>query len=309
MITIFKSSDGVLEQRADVCDGCWLHLVDPQPGELRQLEAMGVPPDFLTHLHDPDERARAERDEGKVLIVLRFPYVQGPTADVPYITVPLTIIVMDEMIVTVAPQATGFLKKFAAGDVRGLSTAKKTRFVLHLLWHIANEYLRDVREINAAVDALEDRLQRSLRNQEVLELLKYQKSLVYFTTALKSNELVLGRLQRGRLLQLYSDDDELLDDVLVELRQAMEMTTISQSILSQMMDAFASIISNNLNVVMKALTSVTIVISLPTLIASLYGMNVPLPGQGHPLSFTALLIASFAISSTVAFVFWRKDWL
>ena len=222
---------------------------------------------------------------------------------------PLSIIIIEKLIVTIAPLATGVLQEFAAGHVRGLSTAKKTRFVLRLLWHIADQYLVRLREINTAVDALEDKLQRSLRNREVMELLKYQKSLVYFTTALKSNELVLERLQKGQLLQRYPEDDELLDDVLIEVRQAIEMTSISEDILSQMMDAFASIISNNLNAVMKFLASVTIVLSVPTLLASLYGMNVRLPLEEHPLAFLLIVTASLAASSIVVFVFWRKDWL
>lgn len=312
MITIYHkpASQAQLETRAEPCDGSWVHVVEPTAEELARLKDIGVPADFLTHLADPDERARAEHDDnGLILIVLRFPYALGSEADVPYATVPLTIIITERWLVTITPKATGFLQKFATGHVRGLSTVKRTRFVLHLLWHIANAYLGHVREINAAVDALEDKLQRSLRNQEVLGLLKYQKSLVYFTTALKSNELVLERLQKGRLLHLYEEDDELLDDVLIEVRQAQEMTSISESILSQMMDAFASIISNNLNVVMKVLTSVTIVISLPTLLASLYGMNVPLPGAGHPLAFIVVLGVGVLLAGLVALVFWRKDWL
>ncbi len=193
--------------------------------------------------------------------------------------------------------------------MRGLSTAKHTRFVLLLFWHIANAYLDALRQINSAVDALEDRLERSLRNEEVLGLLKYQKSLVFFTTALRANEMVLERLQKGNLLPLYPEDSEVAEDVLIEVRQAIEMTGIAESILSQMMDAFASIISNNLNVVMKVLTSVTIILSLPTLLASLYGMNVPLPGAGEPWAFFLVLGVGAALAVAVAVLFWRKDWL
>lgn len=309
MLTIYKSTERGLETVPDIADGCWVHVITPGPEEISRLESLGVPPDFLTHAPDLDERPRTERDDGGLLIVLHFPYAQGPSADIPFITVPLSIIIIEKLIVTIAPLATGVLQEFAAGHVRGLSTAKKTRFVLRLLWHIADQYLVRLREINTAVDALEDKLQRSLRNREVMELLKYQKSLVYFTTALKSNELVLERLQKGQLLQRYPEDDELLDDVLIEVRQAIEMTSISEDILSQMMDAFASIISNNLNAVMKFLASVTIVLSVPTLLASLYGMNVRLPLEEHPLAFLLIVTASLAASSIVVFVFWRKDWL
>lgn len=309
MLTIYKTSDTRLETIPEVIEGCWVHAVTPGAEELARLEALGLPADFLTHALDLDERPRTERDEGNLLVILRFPFAQPAGADLPFVTVPLSIILTGQFIVTLSPLATGVMHKFLSGHVRGLSTGKKTRFVLHLLWHIANEYLTCLRDINTAVDAIEDRLQRSLRNKEVLELLRYQKSLVYFTTALKSNELVLERLQKGQLLQHYPEDEELLDDVLTEVRQAIEMTSISEDILSQMMDAFASIISNNLNVVMKFLASVTIVLSPPTLIASFYGMNVNLPGNEHPLAFALIVLASVLVSGLVVIIFWKRDWL
>ncbi len=309
MLTIYKTTDHSLETVPDIAEGCWVHVVTPDPQEIARLEGLGIPPDFLAHGLDTDEQPRTERDDSGLLIILRFPYAQGTSADVPFITIPLSIIITEKLIVTITPLATGVMQEFAAGHVRGLSTGKKTRFVLHLLYHIASQYLTQLREINAAVDALEDKLQRSLRNREVMELLKYQKSLTYFTTALKSNELVLDRLQKGQLLQHYPEDDELLDDVLIEVRQAIEMTSISEDILSQMMDAFASIISNNLNVVMKFLASVTIILSVPTLIASLYGMNVRLPLEDHPLAFLLILGFSLAVALFVVIVFWRRDWL
>ena len=191
--------------------------------------------------------------------------------------------------------------------MRGLSTVKHNRFVLHAMHVTAQRYLYHLGEINKAVDALEDRLQASLRNREVLELLKRQKSLVYFTTALKSNEFMLERLQRSQLFQAYPEDQELLEDVLTEVRQAIEMTTISGNILSQMMDAFASIISNNLNVVMKFLASVTIILALPMLVASVYGMNIALPLQGHPAALLIVLGTSLFAAVVVVIVFWRWD--
>lgn len=309
MLTILKSTEQGLNTIESAVSGCWIHVVSPTPADLAELRRFHIPAEFLQHALDLDERARTERNDGALLIILRFPHAPTAPAEVPFITTPLSIIVTESLLVTIAPHPTGFLQQFTAGHVRGLSTGKPTRFVLHLLGHIAEQYLACVRDINQAVDALEDQLQRSLRNKEVLALLKYQKSLVYFTTALTSNELVLERLQKGQLLKHFPEDDELLDDVLIEVRQAIEMTSISENILSQMMDAFASIISNNLNVVMKFLASVTIVLSVPTLIASLYGMNVPLPGGAHPLAFTAILGASGLVAGAVLWIFWRKDWL
>ena len=201
------------------------------------------------------------------------------------------------------------LRDVVAGRLRGFSTTKRNRFILHLFLSTATRYLNYLREIDHKVDALEDKLQRSTRNQEVLELLKYQKSLTYFTTALKSNELMMERLQRSRLFQTYPEDLELLEDVLTENQQAIEMVNITGTILSQMMDAFASIISNNLNIVMKLMASVTIVLSLPTMVYSFYGMNVGLPLETHPYAFLFILILSLVLSLIVVWSFARRDWL
>jgi magnesium transporter len=199
--------------------------------------------------------------------------------------------------------------ELAQGRLRGLSTAKRHRFVLHLPLHVAARYLACLRDINREVDALEDRLQRSLQNRELQELLKFQKSLVYFTTALKSNELMIERLQKTLFFQAYPEDQDLLDDVLTENRQAIEMTNIASNILSQMMDAFASIISNNLNSVMKLLASATIMLTVPTLIASFYGMNLDLPGETAPQAFAVVVGVSLALVVLTGFVFWKRDWL
>jgi len=166
-----------------------------------------------------------------------------------------------------------------------------------------------LREINKIVEGLEDQLQASTRNREVLELLKYQKSLTYFTTALKSNELMMERLQRSQILKAYPEDEDLLEDVITENQQAIEMTNIASNILSGMMDAFASIISNNLNAVMKFLAAITVVLSLPTMIASFYGMNVDLPLDHLPSAYIFPLGVSILVVVVVLVVFSRRDWL
>ena len=178
-----------------------------------------------------------------------------------------------------------------------------------LLLQTSSHYLSHLRQMTRRIDTLEDELQESTRNREVLELLKYQKSLTFFTTALRSNELMMERLQRSQWFATYPDDEDLLEDVITENRQAIDMTNITSNILSSMMDAFASIISNNLNSVMKLLASITIVLSLPTMVASFYGMNVILPLEGHPWAFLAILGISLVISSVSAFLFWKRDWL
>jgi magnesium transporter len=308
MITIYKGTDSGLETIEQPVDGCWIDVVDPSTEEVEQLaESLRIPQDFLTYPLDMDERARTEKEDGATLIVLRVPSFQGEDADVPYVTVPLGIVITDWFVATVCTIDTTVLQ--ALSRARALSTGKRNRFLLRLLRIMASRYLHDLRKIDNRVDVLEDRLQHSQRNLELMALLKYQKSLVYFTAALKSNELILRHLQKNQLFQQYPEDLDLLEDVLTEVQQAIEMTNISSNILSQMMDAFASIISNNLNTVMKFLASVTILLSLPTVIASFYGMNVTLPLAQRAWAFPLILVFAVLVCATVGVFFWKKDWL
>ncbi len=309
MKTIFKSTENGLTNVAEVIDGSWINLVDPTPEEVAGLQQqLGVPADFLTYPLDTDERPRTEKEDDTILIILRVPYHQGSAADAPYTTLPLGIILTERHIVTVCRAQNGVLNDLLVGRIKGLSTGKRYRLVLQMFLGVAARYLSYVREINRTVEVLEDRLQLSMRNRELLELLKYQKSLVYFATALKSNELMMERLHRSQLFKVYPDDEDLLQDVLTENQQAIEMTNIASNILSQMMDAFASIISNNLNAVMKFLASFTIILTFPTMVASFYGMNVGLPLQETPTAFWVVLAGSLLLSVSVATIFWRRDW-
>jgi magnesium transporter len=308
MITIYRNSENGLQQMSEPTSGSWLNVINPSPEEIAQIQALGIPQDYITYPLDLDERSRTERENGELLIVLRIPYFQGKTVDVPYITIPLGIIVTDQYVLTISKLENEILRIFCDGRMRDLITSKRLRFVLRVLLYTANKYLVYLREIQKAVDLLEDQLQQSTRNKEVLELLKYQKSLTYFTTALKSNELMMERLRRSGLFDTYPEDEDLLEDVMTENQQAIEMTNITSNILSSMMDAFASIISNNLNVVMKFLASITIVLSLPTMVASFFGMNVSLPLENHPYAFPLTLLLSIIISLGAVYIFWRRDW-
>ena len=309
MITIYKDDKNGLLQLTEPTSGSWINVINPTPEEIAQVQALGVPQDYIIYPLDLDERSRTEREDGDLLIVLRIPYFQGETADVPYTTIPLGIIVIDQYLLTVSKLDNEILQIFTNGHARGLITSKHLRFVLRILLNTAYRYLSYLREIQKEVDILEDQLQQSTRNKEVLELLKYQKSLTYFTTALKSNELMMERLRRSGLFETYPEDEDLLEDVMTENQQAIEMTNIASNILSSMMDAFASIISNNLNTVMKFLASVTIILSLPVLVTSFYGMNVVLPLDQSPQAYLLVLGASFLITLLFVLVFWKKDWL
>jgi len=190
-----------------------------------------------------------------------------------------------------------------------MRTAKRYRFALYVILETATRYLMYLREINRKTEALEDQLQKSTRNREVLELLKYQKSLVYFTTGLRSNQVMMERLQRMKMFTQYEEDQELLEDVITENQQAIEMTDIQTNILNGLMDAFASIISNNLNSVMKALAALTIIINIPTIISSFFGMNVAIPGnETHPFAFLTVVGIALGITIVAAIIFAKRDW-
>lgn len=309
MITIYQTSGQELLQRTEPVDGSWINAISPSPEEIVWLHGLGIPQDYITYSLDVDEQPRTERENHEQLILFRIPCFQGLTSDVPYTTVPLGIILTDRFMITLCRQENDVLNELGKGRLKDIQTSKRNRFVLRLLLSTASKYLVYLREINKRVDELEDQLQLSTRNKEVLELLKYQKSLTYFTTALKSNELMMQRLQRSLVFKTYPEDEDLLEDVLTEIQQAIEMTNISSNILSSMMDAFASIISNNLNTVMKLLASLTIILSLPTMIASFFGMNVALPMQSQNFAFAIILAISLLISLLVIFVFLKRDWL
>lgn len=287
----------------------WVHAVAPTAEEQERLVAeLGLPREFLRHACDLDEVARLDRDEkGVELVMLRIPWAGDGAGELPFRTAPLAVMLLEEAVVTISPVAGDPLRDL--GALERLDPARSAHFVLQLLARVAERFLVAVREIDRQVDALEERLERSQRNEEVLRLLRYQKSLVHFETALASNRILLERLQRDARFHESPRDEALLDDVLVEFRQATEMVGISANILSQMMDAFASIISNNLNVVMKLLTALTLLFAIPTAVASFFGMNVRLPFAGHERAFELTVGVSAVLVLGAALVFRRRRWL
>jgi magnesium transporter len=310
MISILKGKEGLgIAEIEHYTEGCWVNVIDPTPEEISALVKLGIPQDFITSPLDLDERPRSEKDdEGSQLILIKVPYFQGDELDVPYTSIPLGIILTEKYIITVCKKNNIILDELLRTKLKGFSTGKKIRFVLRVLLLSATKFLSYLREINNSVERLEDSLTASMRNKEVLELLKYQKSLVYFETALKSNELMMERLQKTPIFRRFPEDEDLLEDVLTENQQAIEMVAIAENILSSMMDAFASIISNNLNVVMKFLASVTIVLSIPTIITSFFGMNVPLPMSSQPWSYLGVIAIFASFCLLVILIFIRKDW-
>ena len=307
MLTIYKTTELGLEQLESMANGVWVKAVDPTAEEIQQLVNWGIDTDYINYSLDLDEMPRIERDDDYTFILIRIPHRQ-PDSDIPYITIPLGIMIKGNMIITICRYDKEMFKVLANGKYRLLKTGKRYRFALYIFLETATRYLTHLREINRMTETIEDQLQQSTRNREVLELLKYQKSLTYFATALRSNEVMMERVQRTQIFNYYEDDQDLLEDVLTENQQAIQMTNINTEILSSMMDAFASIISNNLNGVMKALAAITIIINVPAVVAAFYGMNVELPGESHPLAFLMVFAIALSLTAIATFIFYKRDW-
>lgn len=289
-------------------DGCWIRLSYPTEAELTQVaERHCLPPEFLKAALDEEERPRIDSEDGVVLIVLDVPMVTDFDGIRTLTTLPLGIIIADKLIVTVCNRQTQILDDFIAGKVRHFHTAKKTRFLFQIFYRNASSYLHHLRQIEKSISRIEMELHRSMKNEELFQMMEMEKSLIYFSTSLKSNEGVLERILRTKPLKMYDDDAEFLEDVIIENRQAMEMSQIYLHILNGMTQAFATIISNNLNIVMKFLASITIIIAIPTMIASFYGMNVlDLPLSQTPLAFETIFAFSVMISVLLGLFMWRR---
>ena len=289
----------------------WIDVVDPTPAEIARLERdYAISPALVAHSLDFQERPRSYVDDHATLLVLKVPAIQAVAgAGLTYVTLPLGVVLSGNWVATICPRENEVLagvRRYAEGD---WPLRRHHRLVLHALQVTAEKYLEQLAAMTRDIDAIEERLASSLANREVLELLRYQKSLIYYATALRDCELMLERLQQSPTFHIPDEDAGLLADVLVEIRQAIEVATVSGHILSEMMDAFASIISNNLARVMKLLTAVAVIFTVPVTVASFYGMNVDLPGQRHPFAFAGTILGSLILSVVVAWIFRRRDWL
>lgn len=288
----------------------WITAIAPTPDEIALLTAhYGFPSEILGHALDPNERPRAKTLEHTTFVVLRAPWFQGTQADLPYVTIALGLVLGPTCGLTICGRDCELVRQLAEDADREASRDVRHRMILYALELTASTYLTQIDEINRTVDEVEGRLQRSLGNAEVLLLLRYQKSLVHFVAALDATRVMVERLQKMSVFQLEPQEVEWLDDIRVEFQQALETATISTNVLSELMDAFASIISNNLNVVMKFLASVTVILTLPVTIASFYGMNVGLPGQRSPYAFGWMVAVSLLVSLVVAVILRRRGWV
>lgn len=307
MIEIFKTVNNGIVRAESFDEGAWVNLVNPNEEEIRKVnKALNVELDFLHAALDEEERARIENDNGQTLIIVDTPLLEKEGTLSLYTTIPLAIILIKHLIITVCLKEDTLLNDFSSNKVKTFFTQYKTRFVLQVLHRNATRYLQDLKQIDKTSNRIEQDLHKSMKNKELILMLGLQKSLVYFSTSLKSNEVVLEKLMKYEHIKNYPEDTDLLEDAIIENKQAIEMANIYSSILTGTMDAFASIISNNLNIVMKFLTSVTIIMAIPTMISSFFGMNVDLPLAGRPYSFWIIVALAVVMSAVTGFTMIRK---
>ncbi len=290
MITIRKLETGRLAAVDAAEKNVWVDVINPTKDEQSLLEReYRLNAEHMQDILDIDEQARIEKEDEYTLLIVRLP-VYDPRLEVSYYTVPCGILLLPDRIVTVCQADSEVLEELRSGRVRNVDPKDKMRFILQFFGRSAIVYLRYLKDINRRTAVIERELQRSVKNHELTQLLALEKSLVYFTTSLKTNEIVLEKMPTAKSIRLKDEDDvELHEDVLTDNKQAIEMANIYSDILSGMMDAFASVISNNLNMQMKRLTILSIVLMIPTLIASMFGMNVTIPFESHPYAFAIIL--------------------
>ncbi|WP_455538401.1 magnesium transporter CorA family protein [Terrisporobacter sp.] len=297
MIRYYKTIETKLEKLNDFEDGCWINLVEPTHEEITYISnRFNVDIDSINAALDEEERSRIDMEDNHTLILIDIPIDESDSDSAHYSTIPLGIILTDNAIITVCTAQSKILNDFIVGHIKEFYTYKKARFILQILYKNATYYLLYLRRINKMTIEIEREIHQSMKNKELIQLLELEKSLVYFSTSLKAIELVLNKMLRTSAIKRYSEDEDLLEDVIIENRQALEMASIYGDILSRIMDAFSAIINNNQNNVMQLLTVVTLILSIPTMISGYFGMNVEgLPFTQNPNGFWIILFLSTII--------------
>lgn len=307
MVNYYRTIEGKITEIENIEPGCWIALTGPTETEISDIEEdMHIERDYIRAALDEEEPSRIEADDGVTLIVVDYPIAEqdnDPNRTLLYSTTPMSLIITDKNVITVSAKENVVLDEIAKGVVKGVRTEQKTRFVFTVLLRIAARYLQYLKQIDKLSNFVEAKMHRSMQNKGLIQLQGLEKSLVYFSTSLKSNEAVLEKLMRGRFLKLYEEDQDLLDDVMIEVKQAIEMTSIYSNILGGTMDTFASIISNNLNIIMKRMETITIILTMPTIVFSFYGMNLNEAANGLPIANVWFPIALSVVLS-VFIGFW-----
>ncbi|WP_300346583.1 magnesium transporter CorA family protein [Clostridium sp.] len=312
MIQIYKSlseNDGSLKKIDSLEPGCWVNIIAPSQEELLLIsKKTGVPIDFLKAPLDDEETSRIDIEGDVILIIVDIPFTEMEDNSLTYDTYPLAIIHTKNELITVCLKNSKVLTDFSSNRIRNFYSFKKSRFILQILNRVSTYYLLYLRQIDKKSVMIEKRLHKSMKNRELVQLHSLSKSLVYFSTSLKSNEITLEKMLKLDVIQRYEEDKDILEDVIIENKQAIEMTDIYSNILGSTMDFFASVISNNLNIVMKVLASVTILMSTLTVISGIYGMNFThMPLLTHPYGFYIIMFISILLCGLIAFILYRKD--
>lgn len=299
MVNCYRTVEGKITRLDNLEKNAWVNIVEPTPSELEAVQKFyGVESDFLRAALDEEESSRIEIEDTGTLIMIDIPMAYHEDQNVMYSTLPLGIILTNDAIITVTLRESQIIREFSDGIVKNVETSYKTKFVFQILLRAAKRYLQYLRQIDKMSVYIEKQLHKSMKNKELIQMLDLQKSLVYFSTSLKANAVTIEKLSRGKIIKLYEEDQDLLEDVLIEIKQAIEMANIYSDIMTGTMDAFASVISNNLSITMKVLTSITILMTIPNIIFGFYGMNVvdlPMPYTWAPLAITAIAITTTAI--------------
>ena len=308
MLFIYHTVGDEIVYEDDIQKGCWINLVNPTEAEIQRVVSQtGLSYEFLRYPLDDEELSRVETEDDQVMIIFNAPIVTK--SEIIYDTIPVGIVMNDDFIVTVCLEDVNLFQDFASARAKGLATFKKTRFVFQLFHKKTKLFLKYLREINQKNLSIEASLNKSMKNQELFLLLNMQKSLVYFTTSLRANAKVLERLLKNKAIKMYEEDEDLLDDVIIENTQAIEMADIYSNISASTMNAFASLISNNLNNAVKFLTVITIILAIPTMFASFWGMNVEVPLAEIPGAFIIILVLCFAFCGLGAWLLHKRKML
>ena len=301
------------EEITEFKKGSWINLVNPSEAEIKKVcESIQIQEDFIRDALDFEEKARidAEEDDQTILFVVDVPIIEKSEESDAYTTMPLgMIVVRDDFFITISLRKNNIIESFEKRKIKNFQTYKKTRFIFQILYLNSSYFLTYLKQINKETEIAEYILKNSMKNKELLKLLTLEKGLVYFTTSLKSNEIVMERTMKGKFVKLYEEDEDILEDAIIENRQAIEMAKIYSDILNGTMEAYASIISNNLNSVMKTLTSITIILAVPTMISSFWGMNVELPLQHNNFGFVIMILISFVTTLLATLLLKKKDML
>ena len=309
MINIYytDSDNGNTKLVKDYIKGSWINMISPSEEEIKEVcDNLNIKDDFIKYSLDYEEKARIDmEDDGTMLFIVDIPIIEKENDSEIYTTMPIgMIVVRDDYFITVSLKNNSIIKEIENKVYKNIVTYKKSRLIFQILYQNASTFLNLLKRISKETEIAESVLKSSMKNKELLKLLNLEKSLVYFTTSLKSNEVVMEKTLRGKIIKLYDEDEDILEDAIIENKQAIEMSKIYSDILNGTMDAYASIISNNLNGVMKFLTSITIILSIPTMVASFWGMNVEVPMQNNKLGF--LIIMIFSVLSAIIAMIWLK---